>query len=410
MPLGAAGISAAGSLAGGVLGSKGAKNAADQYKAGVSPALTVQQQNAQNTASDVWTSQGWANNALNDAKREGQQMVGDATTQGQQANSLATLQGMAGIAGATQTGQAGVNTGVAGANQTLTDSQKAQLAQLSPYATSGSTALSSLQQLSGPGGPLTNQFSFNPSDLQNDPGYQFTLQQGQDALQRSAAAKGQLFSGGTLKSLAGYTTGTANQYFGDAFNRAQSTFNTNQQQALSRIGTLQGLAGLGYNAATAGAGAIGSTSAAQANNTLGGSQFNANLRYQGGLAGANLGEQGTQFGASLGETGSQYDSNLGLTVGQGLAGNTLWGEQSRATSGQNFANNASNLYTNTGNANANAVAGSTNSWLSTLNNGTNATLQYLAGRPANNGSTTSGVPGYNPANASSNLDSYDEFS
>lgn len=121
---------------------------------------------------------------------------------------------------------------------------------LNPYAQAGATSLSSLQDLAGANGPLTNKFSFNPSDLEKDPGYAFTLKQGQDAIARSAAAQGKLYSGGTLKSLAGYTTGTANQYFGDAFNRAKTTFDTNQGQAMARIGTLQGLAGLGYNASS----------------------------------------------------------------------------------------------------------------------------------------------------------------
>lgn len=282
-----------------------------------------------------------ADNALGDARDSGQTLVNSATQAGRSE-----------VAGATQAGQDRTDIGINSANQFL-----------NPYSTAGTNSLTSLQQLAGPGGPLTNQFSFNPSDLQNDPGYQFTLQQGQDALQRSAAAKGQLFSGGTLKSLAGYTTGTANQYFNDAFNRAQSTFNTNQQQALSRINTLQGLAGMGYNA-----------SAGQASDTLNGSQFIA-----------NLGTQGAQFGATLGETGDQYISSLGTNTAGQIAGNALGASNTRTTLGQNTGNNISNLLVGQGLANSNAVLGSTGSWLGALNNGTNATLQYLAGRPSSNG-------------------------
>lgn len=318
------------------MGGKSAKNAAKAQADAALKGIDVQGHQLEANTNDVWTSQGWANNALNDAKREGQQMVGDAT----------------------KTGQDAVATGVSGANQTLTDSQKQQLALFQPYIKTGTDSIASLQDLSGANGPLTNKFSFNPSDLQNDPGYAFTLKQGQDALQRSAAAKGQLFSGGTLKSLAGFTTGTANQYFGDAFNRAKSTFDTNQNQALSRISTLQGLAGLGYSGTAAGSNAIGDTSTRKAQNTLAGSEF----------------------GANLGEQGAQYNSSLGATTGTQLSQNTIQGSALRTGMGQHYADAASNLLTGKGNADAAGTVGSTNAWLSALNNGTNATLQYLAGR------------------------------
>lgn len=370
MPFGgllSAGISAGGSALGGLFGGKGAKSAAKQQNAALQKAIGLQGSQVDANDNDIWTSQGWANNAINDAKTEGQKAVGDATLQG----------------------LAGVKSGVSDANQTLSDSQKQQLALYNPYIQSGTTSLASLQDLAGANGPLSNKFSFNPSDLQNDPGYAFTLQQGQDALQRAAAAKGQLFSSGTLKSLAGYTTGTANQYFGDAFNRAKTTFDTNQNQALSRISTLQGLAGLGYSGTAAGAKAVGDTSSQQAGNTLSGSEF-----------GANLGEQGAQF-----------NSNTGAAAGTQLSLNTLAGAAARNAQGNHYADTVGNLLTNQGNNNAASTVSSTNSWLSALNNGTNATLSYLAGRtPKTAGSTTAGVPNYDPTNAQSNISSYDEFS
>lgn len=56
--------------------------------------------------------------------------------------------------------------------------------------------------------------------LQIDPGYQFRLQQGQQALERSAAARGGLLSGRALKDTADFSQGLASQEFGQAFARA----------------------------------------------------------------------------------------------------------------------------------------------------------------------------------------------
>jgi hypothetical protein len=72
---------------------------------------------------------------------------------------------------------------------------------------------------------ISPDFSFTANDLQNDPGYQFTLDQGMKANERAASALG--VSGGAAKSLAQYTTGLASTHFNDAYNRALSTRQTN---------------------------------------------------------------------------------------------------------------------------------------------------------------------------------------
>src|SRR5260221_500726 len=67
-------------------------------------------------------------------------------------------------------------------------------------------------------GPAFPAFGFSPvpkftapqyvpldaKSVLNDPGYQFRIQQGEEGLQRSAAAKGLLRTGGTLKDLIQY--------------------------------------------------------------------------------------------------------------------------------------------------------------------------------------------------------------
>ena len=60
--------------------------------------------------------------------------------------------------------------------------------------------------------------------LRNTPGYQFAQEQGQKAITGSAAARGTLLTGGTMKSLARFGTGLADQTFGDAYGRARNEY------------------------------------------------------------------------------------------------------------------------------------------------------------------------------------------
>lgn len=83
-------------------------------------------------------------------------------------------------------------------------------------------------------GGVPATFSYGPAQFQVDPGYQFALEQGQQAIQRSAAARGGLVSGGTLKDLSAYTTGEASQQYGAAYSRAQQTYQQNYANALAR--------------------------------------------------------------------------------------------------------------------------------------------------------------------------------
>lgn len=121
--------------------------------------------------------------------------------------------------------------------------------------------------------------NFTMQDYQADPGYQFRLDQGNKALNNSAAARGGLLSGATLKAITDYNSGAASQEYGAAQGRfagnqvlAQNAQNTafNQfgqnranaadvyQNAYSRwndqnntiFNRLSSLAGMGQTAAT----------------------------------------------------------------------------------------------------------------------------------------------------------------
>jgi len=74
--------------------------------------------------------------------------------------------------------------------------------------------------------------------LQMDPGYQFRLSEGLKALDRQAAARGGLISGGALKAAQRYGQDAASQEFGAAYNRLANLANIGPQAAgvMSNLG------------------------------------------------------------------------------------------------------------------------------------------------------------------------------
>jgi hypothetical protein len=75
---------------------------------------------------------------------------------------------------------------------------------------------------------------FSMADYQADPGYAFRLGEGQKALERSAAARGGLISGGALKAATRYGQDMGSQEYQNAFNRYQ-TSRANQLQPLGNL-------------------------------------------------------------------------------------------------------------------------------------------------------------------------------
>lgn len=80
--------------------------------------------------------------------------------------------------------------------------------------------------------------------LQMDPSYQFRLQQGQGALENSAAARGGMLSGNALRALSDYGQNTASQEFGNVANRLAGLAGVGQ-------GTAQYLGNAGMNTGAA---------------------------------------------------------------------------------------------------------------------------------------------------------------
>ncbi|MBP7662283.1 MAG: hypothetical protein KA770_00240 [Shewanella sp.] len=75
------------------------------------------------------------------------------------------------------------------------------------------------QLLAAQGQQLGNLENLNPKDVQNDPGYQFNLEQGQQGLNRALGAQGGLFSGNALKAASEYNQNFANNYYNQAYQR-----------------------------------------------------------------------------------------------------------------------------------------------------------------------------------------------
>ncbi len=135
-----------------------------------------------------------------------------------------------------------------------------------PYRQAGYNALAEMQRTAG---NVPGAFKFGAGDYQADPGYAFRLAEGQKALDRQAAARGGLISGGALKAATRFGQEMGSQEFGNAYNRALTGYNTevarenqlyNRQAALSGIGqTATNLVGqAGQNYATSASGALGS--------------------------------------------------------------------------------------------------------------------------------------------------------
>ena len=115
---------------------------------------------------------------------------------------------------------------------------------------------------------------FGMDQYKQDPGYAFRLSEGQKQLDRSAAARGGLISGGALKAATKYGQEMGSQEYMNAFNRYQT-------ERAARLNPLQSLAGMsqttantlgtaGQNMATNVGEAIGSGAAARASGYVGG--------------------------------------------------------------------------------------------------------------------------------------------
>ena len=139
--------------------------------------------------------------------------------------------------------------------------------------------------------PMTDYQKFGMSQFQQDPGYAFRLSEGQKALDRSAAARGGLISGGALRAATRYGQDMGSQEYQNAFNRYQIERN-------AQLAPLQSLAGVGQTTA-AQLGQTGAANAANVGNLITGAGA-AQAAGQIGQANAITGGLGTYLNYSQG--------------------------------------------------------------------------------------------------------------
>lgn len=132
---------------------------------------------------------------------------------------------------------------------------------LNPYATAGNQSFSDLvnmtnnyQNFSDAEGPFKGHSGvFTMADFKQDPGYQFRMQEGQKAIDRSAAARGMNQSGATLKAMARFGQNLGSSEYNNAYNRfnqdysnSYNRFNSDQDRKFNRVGNIANM-GLSAN-------------------------------------------------------------------------------------------------------------------------------------------------------------------
>lgn len=124
---------------------------------------------------------------------------------------------------------------------------------LDPYATTGTNALNSLSN------GLTENY------LQSTPGYQWNLNQGEQAATNSAAARGLANSGAALKGAATYASGLADSTYQNQFNDTNALANYGYNALNAQSTNTMNTANLAAQARMAGVGATMSGTTAMSN-------------------------------------------------------------------------------------------------------------------------------------------------
>lgn len=185
---------------------------------------------------------------------------------------------------------------------------KAQAAE-QPYNTVGQGAVNTLSGLYGINGTGAGTGAPTAQSLQaftQSPDYQFALQQGTQAMQRSAAAGGTLLSGGQLKAGQEFGQGLASQQYGNYYNRLLS---------LSQLG--QSAATGISNAALNAGGQIGNSIQAGGQAQASGIVGSANA-ISGGLTGATGGIATAALLSKIGGGGNNSGSLSSYLTNQGI--------------------------------------------------------------------------------------------
>lgn len=181
-----------------------------------------------------------------------------------------------------------------------------------PYSTATQGAPQLQANALGLGGAAGNEAATNA--FQAGPGYQFALDQGLEALNRNAAARGQLASGNNTQDILKYSQGLANQEYGNWQDRLGQFSNLGFNAASGQTGRQGSLAALDTGYGNAQANVYQNT----ANNLS--NLFKPQQQQQSGLGSAIAG--GLNLGGSLlgayagGPGGAGLGGGLGSSLGR----------------------------------------------------------------------------------------------
>lgn len=123
-----------------------------------------------------------------------------------------------------------------------------------------------------PGAAAPTYTPFGMAQFEADPGYQFRMSEGVKALERSAAARGLLSSGTTLKGITRFGQQSASDEYSNAFNRYMAE---TQRMREEKLAPLEYQIGLGQAAASGQAANIGTTAGSTSNLLQGLGNINA---------------------------------------------------------------------------------------------------------------------------------------
>lgn len=190
-----------------------------------------------------------------------------------------------------------------------------QLELQKPFYEAGLTGQNALLQYLGLGGDKTaanygaGMKPFTGADLASEPGYQFRLGEGVNALNKQAAARGGLMSGSALKAAERYGQDYASGEYNNAFNR----YYTQRNQMLNPLQSLLGQA----QTSAGNIGQAGQNYASNAGNTM---MAAGNARASGYMGGANA------LNSALTGAGNQYmNYNMMSMFGKPPAGGNTYG-------------------------------------------------------------------------------------
>ena len=174
-------------------------------------------------------------------------------------------------------------------------------ADYAPYITSGQSAVNQLAAGLAPGGRFSTPTPFDfRYDQNTDPSYGFRFSEGMKALDRSAASRGGLLSGATLRGATRFGQDLASQEYNNAFARYVTGFNANTGERNQLYNRYAGVAGTGQQA-VGGVTAQGATTAGNIGNA-----YMTNAANTGNAALAAAGQRQSAFGGAANALGRMY--------------------------------------------------------------------------------------------------------